>query len=257
MKTIRVATLHAGKFNVICLFIKKRALLILIVMSLIVLSCSESDDLDPIANDPGIVKELPADDSPSNEKPPVDDDTFTDEDSTNDDETTADPDSVIIYTDIEPDFVGDDITDYYELDLNNDKIVDFVIGNSLHENWTWLGIIAIRNDGIISVEPWYTHTVPIEKNGEISFPVNDNIGQHYNSAGIIAIEECFGNEEGLGCSYDWARKGDRYIGLKIKINAQIHFGWVRMEVTSFTKWVIKDYAYNATPDKPILAGQME
>ncbi|MDX1542962.1 MAG: hypothetical protein R3214_03375 [Christiangramia sp.] len=263
-------------------FPKNWSVLILLGMCLLVFSCSESDDLDITGEDPGIGKELPVtDDSTSDDETPtddgsstddensadddpstddgtsVDDDSTTDDETPIEDETSTNPDSSIIYTDIKPDFVVENIIDSYDLDLNNDKIADFIISNRLYENWDWLGITAIRHDGIISVEPWYTHAVPIERDSEIFYPVNPNTGQHYARAGIIAIEACFVNEEGLGCSYDWAGKNDKYLGLQIKIDGQMHYGWLRMEVANVGEWVIKDYAFNSIPNMPILAGQME
>ncbi|MGA8853793.1 MAG: hypothetical protein WB492_06420, partial [Christiangramia sp.] len=209
------------------------------------LSCAKSDDLEIIENESSVSEEPTGNDSPpESESPPVN-------------ETPVEEESVIIYTDIEPDFIGKNINDSYALDLNNDKIVDFFIGNNLYENWDWLVISAVRNDGIISVEPWYTHTVPIESDREIFDPVPPSVGQHFARASIIAIEDCFENEDALGCSFDWAGKYDKYIGLRIKIKEQIHFGWVRMDVTNVTQWIIKDYAFNTTPNKRILTGQRE
>lgn len=257
MKTTWVATLDAGKFKIVFQVLRNLGTVLLIASFLLVFSCNKNDDLIVIEDDssvdkePPVAEEPPVDEEPSSEEPPVSENPPLEE------QPAVEPGSVIIYTDIEPDYTGKNIGDSYDLDLNNDKIVDFIIGNSLYENWNWLGISAVRNDGIISVEPWYTHTVPIKADSEISSPVDPNVGQHYTTASIIAIEGCFENQEGLGCSYDWAGKYDRYIGLRITINGQMHFGWVRMEVTNVTQWTIKDYAYNATPDSPILAGQMD
>jgi hypothetical protein len=48
--------------------------------------------------------------------------------------------------------------------------------------------------------------------------------------------------------------GDRYIGCKFKLGLNTHYGWVRVNFSSLTL-VIKDYAYESTPNQPINAGQ--
>ena len=267
MKTTWVATLDAGKFKILFQVFRNLVTVLFIGSFLLVFSCNKNDDLIIIEDDssvdkePPVAEEPPVDEEPTSEEPPVDEEPSSEEPPVSEnppleEQPAVEPGSVIIYTDIEPDHTGKNIGDSYNLDLNNDQIVDFII-SSLYETWNWLGISAVRNDGIISVEPWYTHTVPLKIYSKISYPVDSNIGQHYTRGSVIATEDCFENEEGLGCSYDWAGKYDRFIGLRITINEQRHFGWVRMEVTNVTQWTIKDYAYNATPDSPILAGQME
>ena len=46
---------------------------------------------------------------------------------------TIDTESIIIYTNIEPDFTSDNIGDSYNLDVNNDDIVDFTL-SSINES---------------------------------------------------------------------------------------------------------------------------
>ena len=43
--------------------------------------------------------------------------------------------------------------------------------------------------------------------------------------------------------------------MKFKINNNIHFGWARVEYISGGVLSIKDYAYDATPNTPISAGE--
>ena len=44
--------------------------------------------------------------------------------------------------------------------------------------------------------------------------------------------------------------------LRIQINNQIHYGWIRLVVRIFigASFTIKDYAFNSSPNQPILAG---
>ncbi len=163
----------------------------------------------------------------------------------------------IIYTDIEPDFSSENIDHLFELDLNNDDIVDFTLSIS-PDIYEWLGISAISNGGIISVTPWYTNIVPLERGKEIFNLRGNTSGEIYKSGGIITSGDCNGNnEESNGCYYDWSGKNDRFLGLRINLNGQTHYGWARLSVKSPTEWLVSDYAYNATPDSPIIAGQIE
>jgi hypothetical protein len=54
----------------------------------------------------------------------------------------------------------------------------------------------------------------------------------------------------------WVGATDLYLGLKLMINSNTHYGWARFSfyapANSFT---FKDYAYNAIPNQQILAGQ--
>ncbi len=49
---------------------------------------------------------------------------------------------------------------------------------------------------------------------------------------------------------------DGYFGFKFEILGNLHYGWMRMDVSSTSvEMTIKDWAYNAIPDEPIAAGQ--
>ncbi len=51
--------------------------------------------------------------------------------------------------------------------------------------------------------------------------------------------------------------GDKYLPLKFNIAGSPHYGWVRVNVdNTCSQFTIKDYAYNATANQLIFAGQM-
>ena len=62
-----------------------------------------------------------------------------------------------------------------------------------------------------------------------------------------------------GASYaqEWlAPVTDGYFGFKFEINGSLHYGWMRIDVPdNAIEFTIKDWAYNAVADEPILAGQ--
>jgi hypothetical protein len=216
---------------------------------LLCINCSDDDvnnEPEPlIGKDPVVVvPDIPA--PPTEPTPPSPEYTCGD-----------DPAAQIIYTDIEPDFTGDTQNTSFDLDLNNDQLVDYVLETVSDYYWEWLKIASNPSDQnrIISTAPWYVYAVPLEFDTEIctypegAFP---NEGLFYDWGGVFAIGDCFMEST---CFYDWKDQGDRFLGLQFEINGMVHYGWVRMRITSPTEWIVKDYAYNATPNSPVYAGR--
>ena len=177
------------------------------------------------------------------------------DDLNNEPEIIIDPPARIIYTDIEPDFSSAQ-NPSFDLDLNNDQIVDYVL--QYDEEWLALVIASNPSDqnSIISVAPWYAHPVPLQfdkeisTNADLAFP---NQGLYYSTWSIFSVGDCPVGES--NCFYDWKDQGDRFLGLQFGVNGKVYYGWARIAVTSPTEWVVKDYAYRETPDKPLFAGR--
>ena len=164
--------------------------------------------------------------------------------------------SMIIYTDIEPDFISHTENSIYGLDLNNDQLVDYILKWNYDPLYEWLEINSNPGgqNGIISVAPWYSNPIPLNEGSEIfRTPHYSSEGLFYDTWGIFTIGDCFGGEP--SCFYDWKGQGDRYLGLRLTINQQNHYGWARIQITGPAEWVVKDYAFNATPNKPVFAGR--
>lgn len=57
----------------------------------------------------------------------------------------------------------------------------------------------------------------------------------------------------------WCGVVDGFVGMRFKIGADDHYGWARLDIDadagSSGNWILKDWAYNTTPDEPINAGQ--
>lgn len=233
MNTKLLVTQNARKFKTISQHMINCGSVLLLSTLLLVISCAKSDDSETIDN------EIPVASG-----------------------------SLIMYTDIEPDFTSENLNDTYALDLNNDGIVDFTLESEQNLlNWDYndpiiapqyfLYLDSGSNDasGSISVTPWLPNPVPLDSGKEIFNLAGYTNGESYENWGFFIIGVCGDKEE--SCYQDWKDKNDKYLGLRFAKNGKIHYGWVRLDVTSATQWVIKDYAYNATPNKPILAGQKE
>lgn len=220
MKTLWVAIQNAGKFGTISQFSINKVLTFTIIgMLILCTSCENNAVLENINN----VK-------------------------------STENNSVIIYTNNDPEFSSETIGDVYNLDLNNDLIVDFTLLSIKDtDNLNYLVISGTGNNKFISVTPWYASPVPLDKSSEIFNLVGYKNGETYESIGYFTIGNCFGGE--ALCYEDWKNRKNKYLGLKFSINGQMHYGWVQMDVTSPTQWVIKDYAYNPAPLMSILAGE--
>lgn len=234
MKPKWVATLNARFFEVVFQCSKILYPVLFIISTISITSCDRSDEIEPFGYESTL----------DNESPPGNGSHIGDK-------------PKIIYTDIEPDLTSENIKDSYNLDLNNDQITDFTVSvfSDTLEEWLLIASKPNATNGIISVAPWYTHTVPLNSGKEIYNLRGYRDGEFYETWSLFNVGRCFGGDP--DCPYDWKNKVDKYLGLRFIIKGKTHFGWARMDVSSPTQWIIKDYAYNATPNLPILAGQLE
>lgn len=156
----------------------------------------------------------------------------------------------IIYTDLEPDLTSNSTETTYELDINNDGVTNFILEASpdpyaiiypntpenefiRSENQGWITLVEVLNAGT-SVK---TLNSPFSWN---NWPGLLFIGCY------ISIDQCLHS--------NWTNQTDKYIGISFKIDGNLHYGWIRMDVSDNTHWTIKDYAYNATPEEDLLTG---
>lgn len=161
----------------------------------------------------------------------------------------------VIYTDLIPDVtLGGTLSlndTTYTLDLNNDGVFEFNIildfigtdpsaaGPSFYENMN--GDFDALNNQILIYRTGLYYPVAAQ------IPCGNNIpftsyfyGSHF--AGISF-------QVGAISPDRWENIQDKAIGLKFKIGADVHYGWVRVDVNtmdSIPVIVIKDYAYQAT-----------
>ncbi|MUP46093.1 hypothetical protein E0K83_10095 [Gramella sp. BOM4] len=234
MKTIWVATLHAGAFNYRPYFRRKiQESIIYFLIVLGVIACNTNDDLDEnvIIEEPPVAEEPPVENEPPEEE-----------------------ESVILFTNLDPDYTAQGVTDTFQLDLNNDETIDFTISWHSSDGWDLLLITAEQANGVLSVHPWYTHPSPLKSGDKIYHQTIYRNGESYDRKAIFSIGPCFsGSTE--ECYSIWPLKQDTYLGVRISLNGKIHYGWILMHFDSLTEWMVKEYAFNATPNKPILAGQ--
>lgn len=164
----------------------------------------------------------------------------------------ADATGQIVYTDIDPDQVLN-VGDEFDMDLNVDGLTNFTVNNP---------------DGLAG------------GNAAIVFPSSGGAFVGFTAGGyeypsLLAEGDIIDNAAGFttpgvrgdlnyyGCAYSnsqWCNTVvDGYLGLRFDdvINGTTHYGWIRMDtdVNGTNIITVKDFAFNATPDEGIEAGQ--
>ncbi|MCH8331642.1 MAG: hypothetical protein IH946_09760, partial [Bacteroidetes bacterium] len=129
--------------------------------------------------------------------------------------------------------------------VNNDQSNDFSI---------WL--ITVGN-GITILTP-DTHEIlgsaPVTDHQPFALDFGDTIDANQmdwsnNNSGHMQLAP--------GGNGQWHGVSDKYMGLKVWINGNWHYGWVRMDVSSSgSEFTVKDYAYEDIPDQRITAGAL-
>ncbi|MGM5468691.1 T9SS type A sorting domain-containing protein [Flavobacteriaceae bacterium LMO-SS05] len=157
----------------------------------------------------------------------------------------------IVYTD-PPDSGGSD----YLIDLNGDFNDDFKIIYKSSVNALGIQAIGSYNAVLGSESNSFQYPFALSNNAIIS------------SAQTTWINGSFQLMNQNSCAFpisnkQWCDVTDKYLGLKLFVdggpgsaNDKTYYGWARLNVPKDASgWMIKDFAYNSTPDELITAGQ--
>lgn len=179
--------------------------------------------------------------------------------------------SGIFYKDIDPDVGGPG--EFYQYDFDGDGTLDFAIAhfNSLTSsgfyNYNTLAVGPLRSSNAFfgyNNGPWF---YPFALASDVIISNNMVVSSDSNSGATVFgawQNAAFQTLNVSNCAWsfsNWcANSGNKFLGLRFTISdlsgTTTHYGWVRIEVRSdVSDWLIKDYAYNKTPDAPIKAGQ--
>ena len=171
----------------------------------------------------------------------------------------------VVYTDINPDEVHDAANnggpEFGLLDLNNDATLDFFV----YSIDTTLG--GTTNVKTTLVAPYGTLGNAVAGDNltgyDYAFAMTSGTNIAAATAWIVpassgALSMALNVDGVFPYTSYWANGvTDRYLGLKFFVNGNAHYGWARLDVTADGDvFVMKDYAYNATPGAAIQAGQM-
>jgi hypothetical protein len=176
------------------------------------------------------------------------------------------------------------------LDLNHDGIADFIFSNLFHapssDGFPSSGALLVSASGNMRNQVWgrgrasshgRTRFVSALHSG---FSVKANKSHLQKSptalmAGLVvdyapeARQATSCSNWGPGCvsstEGQWMYTKHRYVGLQFTIKGEIHYGWVRVEVSRTPKSrhinsisaTLTGYAYETVPNKPIITGKTE
>jgi hypothetical protein len=136
----------------------------------------------------------------------------------------------------------------YKLDLNHDKMADFILSNKHGCNtdfcYDFLSAIPAGDNGVEGTNP---EAFALKRGMQIG-PKAPFSGQFMASS-----------ESGQGTNGRWLNVKNGYLGLKFQIKGKTHFGWARLTVQVLGGGLIRatltGYAYETIANKPIIAGR--
>jgi hypothetical protein len=158
------------------------------------------------------------------------------------------------------DLVPDMTTNQFNVDFNVD-----IDGNGFRDVWF---VQALSTSGLRSFsqanvrvqssaggDPGTFYAVPINLGQSVgAVPVSGAswvYSAHPSGYGLSTVVLLGSNLVTFGL---WPGQ-DAYMGIELTLSDGIHYGWVHVEVEDFsTLGIIKDYAFETTPNTPIIAG---
>ncbi len=156
--------------------------------------------------------------------------------------------SQITYTDYTPD--AELISrDSLPIDLNNDDINDFVLYyRFLDDGFSWSYRYWIRsiNDAQVAITNDSATAIPYGEN------INEALNWSANSQTYIQYTRLSSSHQFQG---HWRYVREAYLGLRIKLDDEYHYAWLRLHLSGdHTMWAV-DYAFNETPTSEIITGE--
>jgi len=179
----------------------------------------------------------------------------------------------VVYTDITDVTLAGviDTASVYGLDLNNDGTVDYLLGSVVKSSGkvVFAAMYPYTASGLNSVAGTVT---PLPGNNFIGYPyalaLDDNIDNNlsfFNRADInnnnngIFLPAMFSSFSSSTFYGHWqGGVNNHYLGFKFTpdAGANFYFGWARCSVNAAgDTMVVKDYAYNSTPNAALFAGE--
>lgn len=162
----------------------------------------------------------------------------------------------ILYTDVNPDEIVFGNASVYPLDINQDGINDFmpITVDTIYGSYPIVGAL---------MGYYYTYTygsgnsnnmVVESSNGVAKLDANETLDNNRNwqAGGFLGVK-LYGYPL-YNLPWDSGDQ-DKFVGLRLELNGNYHFGWVRLDVSAASDTVIvKDMAVNLTAGDPIQTG---
>jgi hypothetical protein len=154
------------------------------------------------------------------------------------------------------------------IDLNHDKIDDFMLSNTFTLNFGALVVCGPKNGSFYNC---LNHSGPNQIWGT-ALPGGRAFASALQSGKQIASNQHFRGRPHSGMKFwscpqescsktllsggPWNDVKDRYLGLQFLIKGKVHYGWARLNVGKYrSPALLTGYAYETIPNKPIIAGK--
>jgi hypothetical protein len=142
----------------------------------------------------------------------------------------------------------------YPLDLNNDQTVDFLVASrdtvtaNAHVRFTLAVPYGAGNAVAGDTPSNYDYALALDINTMVDSTLN-----------WIAASNtmAYNTDSNNPYNENWNGVTDKYLGLKFIVGGNTHYGWARLDSYAIgDSVVVKDYAFEATPNVGILTGNM-
>jgi hypothetical protein len=148
----------------------------------------------------------------------------------------------------------------YQLDLNQDSIIDFKITGRkwpgfLKENGQWIYfdttyIVSINPGAYIGYRPPSTcYFCPCNAQSMIT---DEIIDKNLTYGWIQKVSINYDSNEG-GCFWDSRSGANNFLAVRLRVNLETYYGWI--DIDGAINPVVKEYAINLRNEKSIRAGQ--
>lgn len=193
--------------------------------------------------------------------------------------SNAELDAQVLYTDVDPDILLDEDFDKSDIDLNQDGTGDirlikntfstsfpYPVSSVTYQIWYGLNMLRVKVNGENSLQATYgsygnAYPLALDEGDLISEDQSwVEYSQQFLMQGIdVAISTESGFSYTFGYTYGYWQPGEenKYLGVKLKVDKQIYYGWVRLSITDDGNILLKDYAVNMNAGASIDAGQTE
>lgn len=157
--------------------------------------------------------------------------------------------------------------DFVPIDFSHDGVAEFSFWIRSYADFgpTYVDLFIYGNHGLGAVETTgAAPTARLASGAVISSAQRFIRPPLVFGATLMQLEEYYSQHgKNSFCEGNWKQpETDRYLGVKIFISGQAHFGWIRLSAGCQTgkgsagvNAIITGYAYNTEPGQPILAGQ--
>jgi hypothetical protein len=146
----------------------------------------------------------------------------------------------------------------YELDLNHDGAIDFIIDNSYRctsGNCGYYSLIVEWPNRVNLVAGYYIGNFPFFSALKRGARIGPHARFKKHFGWMVRVQHSQGGHSSVFGS--WLNTKSRYLGLKFDIMGKTHYAWARFNVTvqkTTIVAVLTGYAYETVPGKAIIAG---